>query len=180
MNNKKLETVNDEMQEVSFDDLQVVFDDQKQRLTAFFEQHKVDVRSFDFSAARSFRRRRLFLYAVIAVACIVASVLWSLNLGRYDYDWAFHIFVIFIECVYIFLSFVFIVKIVTLYCRRIFYRGFGNKRFAYREGEPLVRYYVPVCVAATVAVFLVVNNNLYGAQPDAAATQRLINILSSI
>lgn len=180
MNNKKPEAIYDEMQDVSFDDLQVVFDDQKQRLASFFEQHKVDVQSLDFSAARSFRRRRLFLYAVISAACIVASVLWSLNLGRYDYDWAFHILVISIECVYIFLSFVFIVKIVTLYRCRIFYRGFGNKRFAYREGEPLVRCYVPVCVAATVAVLLVVSNNSYGAQPDAAATQRLINILSSI
>lgn len=169
----------------SFDDLKATFDKQNQIIDAIVERHDANPKSLNFAGLRVARRKKILLLAFLFLASVSFSVLWSLNLGQYNYDLAFLILSITIEFVYIILSLVFFSKL-SIYFRHLYPLWFimpfspaNTSRFSQFQ-IPTVRYSATIGVAATVAIAFIVNSSAYAITPDTEATQQLVYILEKI
>lgn len=180
MKDKKNKSVGITSPEPSFDDLQADFDEQRRRLTAIFDRPGVNPPGFDFSAVRRFSNVGLMECLFKSVLFVAATILWGINLGRYDYDLSFRILIVAIELIFLALSVLCIYKAVLLLRRRASCRMGSIRHPGFGDATVLAKSYVPVGIAAAINIVMVVNSGLYGLKPDAEATELLVSIINGI
>lgn len=91
-------------QEIVFDDLQPLFDDNSRRLDDLLRRPEAHPNILNLSDACSFRIRMFYAWGILAILCIVATISWGIALWHYNYDIYYRFFTLFIEFVYILIT----------------------------------------------------------------------------
>ena len=87
--------------DVSFDDLQPVFDEQSRRLDAVVGDRVHLPRSLDFAGLRTQRRLVLRRWCLLAVVSAAVAVYWGIDLWHHNFDIYYRLFTLFLEAVFI-------------------------------------------------------------------------------
>lgn len=91
-------------QEIVFDDLQPLFDDNSRRLADILDYPEARPTFLNISDAPTFRFHMVRAWGVLALLCLVATISWGIALWHYNYDIYYRLFTLFIEFVYILIT----------------------------------------------------------------------------
>lgn len=91
-------------QEIVFDDLQPLFDDNSRRLADILDCPAARPTFLNISDAPTFRFRMVRAWGILALLCLVATISWGIALWHYNYDIYYRLFTLFIEFVYILIT----------------------------------------------------------------------------
>lgn len=91
------------VEDVSFDDLQPVFDEQSRRIDAVVGGRERLPHSLNFAGLRTYRRRMLRRWCLLAVASAAVAVYWGIDLWHHNFDIYYRIFTLFLEAVFVFI-----------------------------------------------------------------------------
>ncbi len=87
------------VEDVSFGDLQSLFDEQSRRIEAVVGGRERLPRSLDFAGLRTQHRRVLRRWSLLAVASAAVAVYWGIDLWHHNFDIYYRIFTLFLEAV---------------------------------------------------------------------------------
>lgn len=91
-------------QEISFDDLQPLFDAQSRRLDDLLCRPEARPASLNTRHSRTFRTRMFYAWGILAIYCVAAAIYWGISLWHYQYDIYFRIYTLFLEGCFLFLA----------------------------------------------------------------------------
>ena len=91
-------------QEISFDDLQPLFDAQSRRLDDLLCRPEAHPLTLNTSHSRTFRTRMFYAWGILAIYCVAAAIYWGISLWHYQYDIYFRIYTLFLEGCFLFLA----------------------------------------------------------------------------
>ena len=90
-------------EDVSFGDLQPMFDEQSRRIDAVVGGRERLPRSLNFRGLRTQHRRVLRRWSLLAVASAAVAVYWGIDLWHHNFDIYYRIFTLFLEAVFVFI-----------------------------------------------------------------------------
>ena len=90
-------------EDVSFGDLQPLFDEQSRRIDAVVGGRERLPRSLNFRGLRTQHRRVLRRWCLLAVASAAVAVYWGIDLWHHNFDIYYRIFTLFLEAVFVFI-----------------------------------------------------------------------------
>ena len=90
-------------EDVSFGDLQPVFDAQSRRIDAVVGGRERLPHSLNFRGLRTQHRRVLRRWCLLAVASAAVAVYWGIDLWHHNFDIYYRIFTLFLEAVFVFI-----------------------------------------------------------------------------
>lgn len=91
------------VEDVSFGDLQPVFDAQSRRIEAVVGGRERLPHSLNFRGLRTWHRRMLRRWCLLAVASAAVAVYWGIDLWHHNFDIYYRIFTLFLEAVFVFI-----------------------------------------------------------------------------
>ena len=91
------------VEDVSFGDLQPVFDEQSRRIDAVVGGRERLPHSLNFRGLRTQHRRVLRRWCLLAVASAAVAVYWGIDLWHHNFDIYYRIFTLFLEAVFVFI-----------------------------------------------------------------------------
>ncbi len=91
------------VEDVSFGDLQPMFDEQSRRIEAVVGGRGHLPRSLNFAGLRTQHRRVLRRWCLLAVASAAVAVYWGIDLWHHNFDIYYRIFTLFLEAVFVFI-----------------------------------------------------------------------------
>ena len=91
-------------QEISFADLQPLFDAQSRRLDDLLCCPEARPASLNTRHSRTFRTRMFYAWGILAIYCVAAAIYWGISLWHYQYDIYFRIYTLFLEGCFLFLA----------------------------------------------------------------------------
>ena len=91
------------VEDVSFGDLQPVFDEQSRRIEAVVGGRERLPHSLNFRGLRTQHRRVLRRWCLLAVASAAVAVYWGIDLWHHNFDIYYRIFTLFLEAVFVFI-----------------------------------------------------------------------------
>ena len=91
------------VEDVSFDDLQPVFDEQSRRIDAVVGGRERLPHSLNFRGLRTQHRRVLRRWSLLAVASAAVAIFWGIDLWHHNFDIYYRIFTLFLEAVFVFI-----------------------------------------------------------------------------
>ena len=91
-------------QEISFDDLQPLFDAQSRRLDDLLCRPEARPASLNTRHSRTFRTRMFYAWGILAIYCVAAAIYWGISLWHHQYDIYFRIYTLFLEGCFLFLA----------------------------------------------------------------------------
>lgn len=91
------------VEDVSFDDLQPMFDEQSRRIDAVVGGRERLPHSLNFRGLRTWHRRMLRRWSLLAVASAAVAVYWGIDLWHHNFDIYYRIFTLFLEAVFVFI-----------------------------------------------------------------------------
>lgn len=91
------------VEDVSFGDLQSVFDEQSRRIDAVVGGRERLPHSLNFRGLRTRHRRVLRRWSLLAVASAAFAVYWGIDLWHHNFDIYYRIFTLFLEAVFVFI-----------------------------------------------------------------------------
>ncbi len=91
-------------QEISFADLQPLFDAQSRRLDDLLCRPEARLASLNTRHSRTFRTRMFYAWGILAIYCVAAAIYWGISLWHYQYDIYFRIYTLFLEGCFLFLA----------------------------------------------------------------------------
>lgn len=77
-------TINEE--DIVFDDLQQIFDEQRRRLNVLLERPEAQVRTLNYRVRHTLRRKMLYAWGVLVVCLVTGAICWAIVMSRYHYD----------------------------------------------------------------------------------------------
>lgn len=90
-------------EDVSFGDLQPLFDEQSRRIDAVVGGRERLPHSLNFRGLRTRHRRVLRRWCLLAVASAAVAVYWGIDLWHHNFDIYYRIFTLFLEAVFVFI-----------------------------------------------------------------------------
>lgn len=90
-------------EDVSFGDLQPLFDEQSRRIDAVVGGRERLPHSLNFKGLRTQHRRVLRRWCLLAVASAAVAVYWGIDLWHHNFDIYYRIFTLFLEAVFVFI-----------------------------------------------------------------------------
>ena len=84
-----------------FSDLQPLFDDQSRRLSALLNQPSAQLPTLNYRRALTFRRLMLCCWLPLAIFSLSITIFWAFDLWNYNYDYAYTIYNIIAEIIFI-------------------------------------------------------------------------------
>ena len=87
-----------------FSDLQPLFDDQSRRLSALLSQPAAQLPTLNYRRALTFRRLMLCCWLPLAIFSLSITIFWAFDLWNYNYDYAYTIYNIIAEIIFIVVS----------------------------------------------------------------------------
>ena len=90
-------------EDVSFGDLQPLFDEQSRRIDAVVGGRERLPHSLNFRGLRTQHRRVLRRWCLLAVASAAVAVYWGIDLWHHNFDIYYRIFTLFLEAVFVFI-----------------------------------------------------------------------------
>ena len=90
-------------EDVSFGDLQPVFDAQSRRIDTVVGGRERLPHSLNFRGLRTRHRRVLRRWSLLAVASAAVAVYWGIDLWHHNFDIYYRIFTLFLEAVFVFI-----------------------------------------------------------------------------
>ena len=90
-------------EDVSFGDLQPVFDAQSSRIDTVVGGRERLPHSLNFRGLRTQHRRVLRRWSLLAVASAAVAVYWGIDLWHHNFDIYYRIFTLFLEAVFVFI-----------------------------------------------------------------------------
>ena len=90
-------------EDVSFGDLQPLFDAQSRRIDAVVGGRERLPHSLNFRGLRTQHRRVLRRWSLLAVASAAVAVYWGIDLWHHNFDIYYRIFTLFLEAVFVFI-----------------------------------------------------------------------------
>ena len=84
-----------------FSDLQPLFDDQSRRLSALLNQPSAQLPALNYRRALTFRRLMLCCWIPLAIFSLSVTIFWAFDLWNYNYDYAYTIYNIIAEIIFI-------------------------------------------------------------------------------
>ena len=91
-------------QEISFADLQPLFDAQSHRLDDLLRRPEAHPHTLNTNHSRTFRTRMFYAWGILAIYCVAAAIYWGISLWHYQYDIYFRIYTLFLEGCFLFLA----------------------------------------------------------------------------
>lgn len=88
-------------EDVSFGDLQPLFDEQSRRIDAVVGSRGHQPLSLNFAGWRTQHRRMLRRWSLLAVASAAVAVYWGIDLWHHNFDIYYRIFTLFLEAVFV-------------------------------------------------------------------------------
>ena len=101
-------------EDVSFDDLQPMFDEQSRRIEAVVGGRERLPRSLNFAGLRTYRRLMLRRWSLLAVASAAVAVFWGIDLWHHSFDIYYRIFTLFLEAVFVYIMAASVVAAVSI------------------------------------------------------------------
>lgn len=102
------------VEDVSFDDLQPMFDEQSRRIEAVVGGRGHLPRSLNFAGLRTYRRRMLRRWCLLAVASAAVAVFWGIDLWHHSFDVYYRVFTLFLEAVFVYIMAASVVAAVSI------------------------------------------------------------------
>ena len=101
-------------EDVSFDDLQPMFDEQSRRIDAVVGGRGHLPRSLNFRGLRTYRRLMLRRWCLLAVASAAVAVFWGIDLWHHSFDVYYRVFTLFLEAVFVYIMAASVVAAVSI------------------------------------------------------------------
>ena len=101
-------------EDVSFDDLQPMFDEQSRRIDAVVGGRERLPRSLNFRGLRTYRRLMLRRWCLLAVASAAVAVFWGIDLWHHSFDVYYRVFTLFLEAVFVYIMAASVVAAVSI------------------------------------------------------------------
>lgn len=114
INNDLKEYDNYSEQEISFDDLQPLFDDQSDRLAALLNRSEAQQATIGIARTVSLRRKILMAWCLLAIIFVALAIYWGVALWLYKQDIYYNLFTLLLEGFFILLGIESVVNIVSL------------------------------------------------------------------
>lgn len=102
------------VEDVSFDDLQPMFDEQSRRIEAVVGGRGHLPRSLNFRGLRTYRRLMLRRWCLLAVASAAVAVFWGIDLWHHSFDVYYRVFTLFLEAVFVYIMAASVVAAVSI------------------------------------------------------------------
>lgn len=102
------------VEDVSFCDLQPVFDEQSRRIDAVVGGRERLPHSLNFRGLRTQHRRVLRRWCLLAVASAAFAVYWGIDLWHHNFDIYYRIFTLFLEAVFVYIMAASVVAAVSI------------------------------------------------------------------
>ena len=102
------------VEDVSFDDLQPLFDEQSRRIDAVVGGRERLPHSLNFRGLRTQHRRVLRRWCLLAVASAAVAVFWGIDLWHHSFDVYYRVFTLFLEAVFVYIMAASVVAAVSI------------------------------------------------------------------
>ena len=93
--------INTFKEDLLFSDLQPLFDDQSRRLSALLNQPSAQLPTLNYRRALTFRRLMLCCWLPLTIFSLSITIFWAFDLWNYNYDYAYTIYNIIAEIIFI-------------------------------------------------------------------------------
>ncbi len=123
-------------EDVSFGDLQPVFDEQSRRIDAVVGGRGHLPRSLNFRGLRTQHRRLLRRWSLLAVASAAVAVYWGIDLWHHNFDIYYRIFTLFLEAVFVYIMAASVVAAVSIVRSAPARAGLGRMEHCATPAEP--------------------------------------------
>ncbi len=123
-------------EDVSFDDLQPMFDEQSRRIEAVVGGRGHLPRSLNFRGLRTYRRLMLRRWCLLAVASAAVAVFWGIDLWHHSFDIYYRIFTLFLEAVFVYIMAASVVAAVSIVRSAPARAGLGRISHKANAAEP--------------------------------------------
>ena len=124
------------VEDVSFDDLQPMFDEQSRRIDAVVGGRERLPRSLNFAGLRTYRRRMLRRWCLLAVASAAVAVFWGIDLWHHSFDIYYRIFTLFLEAVFVYIMAASVVAAVSIVRSAPARAGLGRMEHCATPADP--------------------------------------------
>lgn len=124
------------VEDVSFGDLQSLFDEQSRRIEAVVGGRERLPRSLDFAGLRTQHRRVLRRWSLLAVASAAVAVYWGIDLWHHNFDIYYRIFTLFLEAVFVYIMAASVVAAVSIVRSAPARAGLGRMEHCATPAEP--------------------------------------------
>ncbi len=101
-------------EDVSFGDLQPLFDEQLRRIDAVVGGRERLPHSLNFRGLRTYRRLMLRRWCLLAVASAAVAVFWGIDLWHHSFDVYYRVFTLFLEAVFVYIMAASVVAAVSI------------------------------------------------------------------
>ena len=123
-------------EDVSFGDLQPLFDEQSRRIDAVVGGRERLPRSLNFRGLRTQHRRVLRRWSLLAVASAAVAVYWGIDLWHHNFDIYYRIFTLFLEAVFVYIMAASVVAAVSIVRSAPARAGLGRMEHCATPVEP--------------------------------------------
>lgn len=123
-------------EDVSFDDLQPMFDEQSRRIDAVVGGRERLPHSLNFRGLRTQHRRVLRRWCLLAVASAAVAVYWGIDLWHHNFDIYYRIFTLFLEAVFVYIMAASVVAAVSIVRSAPARAGLGRMEHCATPAEP--------------------------------------------
>ena len=123
-------------EDVSFDDLQPMFDEQSRRIEAVVGGRGHLPRSLNFRGLRTYRRLMLRRWCLLAVASAAVAVFWGIDLWHHSFDVYYRVFTLFLEAVFVYIMAASVVAAVSIVRSAPARAGLGRMEHCATPAEP--------------------------------------------
>ena len=124
------------VEDVSFDDLQPMFDEQSRRIDAVVGGRERLPHSLNFRGLRTQHRRVLQRWCLLAVASAAVAVYWGIDLWHHNFDIYYRIFTLFLEAVFVYIMAASVVAAVSIVRSAPARSGLGRMEHCATPAEP--------------------------------------------
>ena len=123
-------------EDVSFGDLQPVFDAQSRRIDTVVGGRERLPHSLNFRGLRTRHRRVLRRWSLLAVASAAVAVYWGIDLWHHNFDIYYRIFTLFLEAVFVYIMAASVVAAVSIVRSAPARAGLGRMEHCATPAEP--------------------------------------------
>ncbi len=123
-------------EDVSFGDLQPLFDEQSRRIDAVVGGRERLPRSLNFRGLRTYRRLMLRRWCLLAVASAAVAVFWGIDLWHHSFDVYYRVFTLFLEAVFVYIMAASVVAAVSIVRSAPARAGLGRMEHCATPAEP--------------------------------------------
>ena len=123
-------------EDVSFGDLQPMFDEQSRRIDAVVGGRERLPHSLNFRGLRTQHRRMLRRWSLLAVASAAVAVYWGIDLWHHNFDIYYRIFTLFLEAVFVYIMAASVVAAVSIVRSAPARAGLGRMEHCATPAEP--------------------------------------------